>query len=435
MGSSGVVSGRWRVSWDAPRTWVDDELVAGQYGNQWRDDMDYIHGGQAGVDAITVTTTASAAVGDGSLSVIAITNVIPSDTILAFTDGTGDAHFVRLNHAAERGATALFVHALADVIGSGETAYYPAQDFVALQAQLQVTGGLQWPVAPFWGEMRQQTIGLGTASLRYIGEKSTGALADAEYSEFVFVLRKGDGTEEELAKIRAFRDGSAAFGSVYIFTAASGAYRASPDIVLHHTGAVWIGFPASPVGTLDINGDIDADGYVGLAIWRETPSGTLNHVGTATITGQLRSTAASGIPIACGSTAGMVRNLNAQKVNGFDWADAAVTDSSTQSVSGIATPYTIGTATTTEAGRHKIRAEADITLDTGDEGARFTFTVPGQGRDEIIRLLTAGARTTVSITTLYNATSAEDLDFTVQKDAGSGSTSVAGSITATRYGQ
>ncbi|MDQ3547870.1 MAG: hypothetical protein M3439_03535 [Chloroflexota bacterium] len=71
--------------------------------------------------AVTVTTTAAAAIGATTVAVTALTGPIPSGTILDFT---GAGKFALLTAAAATGATTLTVEALTTALASGDVATY-----------------------------------------------------------------------------------------------------------------------------------------------------------------------------------------------------------------------------------------------------------------------------------------------------------------------
>lgn len=421
-----------------PRTWTDAELVVGQYGNDWRDDMDYFRGAQPGTGAATIKAPSGAAAGATAITVTALDDLpstIPEGTVLAFGTGVGAAKFARTTAEVLRGATSVPVAALETAISSGDFAYYPAQTESEINnVPLWVATGIGFPAAVLPGIIKAQFTAGESVEYRFLAQHAS-AVSNNDSAEWVFYLRKTDGTEEKMARIRAIRLFLNTY-AVYVYAAESGAFHTDPDVICYSGGQVWIGNPSVPVGTLDINGDLDADGYAGLALWQEFTAGTAQHNGAASVTDQLRSTVATGTPpLQAAPDSDMVLNLNSEFLQGSTWPGAPDHASGSVSVVTPATLYTVASTIFTEAGLHIIRAQATATMAAADAGAKFSLTVPGMPRSPGIKELTTSFEAPWSLTALYNAAASESLFLKASKDAGGGSTSVAGSIMAERYGK
>ena len=133
--------------------------------------------------------------------------------------------------------------------------------------------------------------------------RKVAALTDSDHVDLIFGLRNTAGSEQLLARIRFFRDGAANLGSVHVATNAGAGFPATPALAIRSTNRVGVNM-VGPNYTLDVAGDLDITGeLIGIALWRESPPGTLRHEGGVRVTGQLISTVATGTaPFTAGSS-------------------------------------------------------------------------------------------------------------------------------------
>lgn len=243
-------------------------------------------------------------------------------------------------------------------------------------------------------------------------------------------------TTEPLARLRFSKAASIlGRGQVEFNVYSSGSVLSPAAMVFSYERLTGV-FVSNPAYGVDVDGDFNAEGYVGLTTWGENPSGTAYHSGgDAEITGQWISTATTGtVPVQVPVGSPTCRNLNADNMAGKTWGGAALTDTGTANVSSIDTSYEIASVTTSDAGLYEIAGEATATMDSSDAGAKFEFWVTGADAWTAMSDATSGGLSHGCAFSMVTATAAQTLYFYVRKNGGSGTTSVAGSMIAQRIG-
>lgn len=111
-------------------------------------------------DGVTVTTTATKAIGQTSIAVVALTAPIPSGSILDF----GTSKEVQTTADAILGATTISVVALDTALGSGDVATYQGGRKLAKVKALALAGATSLTVEPLQFAIADNTEGLVDAS-------------------------------------------------------------------------------------------------------------------------------------------------------------------------------------------------------------------------------------------------------------------------------
>lgn len=429
-----------------PRTYTGGGIagggtyMAGAVFNDERDRISYLKGAMPAVGTF-VTLTAAALASDTSITVDAIPADIPAGAVLHFMSGANK--WARVSAEILSGDTpTIQVEPLPQALSAGDYAPWPQQAVVLIEAPVRVTPGIgagrEFDKLHHFHSHQSLT---GTI-WQHVARK-VAALVDADRADFVFGLKRDGGSEELLARIRFFRDGGSTRGSIYITTNAGAGFPATPAIAVVWTGRVGIN-TAGPNYALDIAGDLDLTGdLIGVALWRENPAGTLAHIGSSRITHQYRSTVATGTAPFVGIGATMIRNLNVDRMGSLDnWMDAPTVNNNTVNVVTKATDYTVATNSVGMTAIFELKGEATVNCDSGgagDQGATFSLQFKKGAtvlsvRAGQVRLLSARKAQIVAQGKVA-LTNGDTVNMIARKDAGTGTSAVAGSFTLTPVGQ
>lgn len=434
-----------------PADWIDgDEPDAAAFNLQFRDNLKYLNGTQAGQQDITLDAACLApgfelqdagpelrqALGSGTAKVrfaaLSTTNFTGKLARLAFAVGERDGGTREAlgEMAAERtgsGSGKLSISAYTDgaapstpalaILASGLlglSKLSPTYDLdvggTCKPDSLRIGGAVvgKWTASP---------VSLPTFSGSGLDDLETGTEYTAEGAKSFVVEIDSTGTPDTF---RWSQTGGVSW-------AASGvAITGSPQTL---ASGVTVTFGATTGHTRRDRWSFDASlarimRYVGKA----RVTGTLSGGASARITG-------SGPSLRVASRT-KVTNLNAAALRGFDWPSAALQAARTTSLTGDWTSaQTVTSVTTTRAGWHIVFAFVRVLVGSGEDtnyGSDFTVQVPGS-REIIGGAPRSGDIVPVKVLSRYLARSGELLAVTIQNPSSIGTSSAKGFIVAAWY--
>lgn len=310
-----------------------------------------------------------------------------------------------------------------------------AQVEIELDCDMSTAVGLGVPSTETYAYLNKFYTSATPGEFTFLAQHAT-TVNDPDFCALIFGFREPAGAIELYSRIRARYGGAVGKGDLS-FEARTGAAWDTYPAMTCAIRRVALGMSAANY-TLDVDGDCNATGYEGLAIWNQSPVGTASHSGNAIVTSQWLSTLATGTaPIVGQAGAPMCPNLNADNLSGTTWASASLSDTGTDTIATANTPYTLCTVTTTRAGLHLIMGEASIIVHASDVGTTYAAVLTNGIGGEVFsgvaptaKAKTSGDQVTLSTVALYVATASESLNFEVSKNSKAGSSTVGGSMVA-----
>lgn len=285
--------------------------------------------------------------------------------------------------------------------------------------------------------LRHQFV--GTASLFELLSEIATTVDNGDATSLILGLANTAGTVEPLARIDFLRV-SAGEGALYFYVYNAGV--ATLALALRHNGRIGVK-TASPGYDVDVDGTVNAESYVGLNLWQHYDVTTIAHEYAdattilyldAEVTNQWISQVATGTaPLVVNSSA-VVQNLDVDLLEGLSWSAGATSDADSVSVSSAGTDYTVATAGSLAVGFYLVVGEMTITIDAGDTGKTFTGSVTGSPRSGRGKAADSGREIHFALFGFYRSPGSGSATLKVRKAGGSGSSTAAGSIVATRIG-